>query len=354
MRIAAILIPCVVLLGCASARPASTPRAALQAAEVYYWPPGPVLAHPTVRNGAVVEYPQAAPALLEAEAAFQAQRWDDAKAAYDRALEQCPTCYAALTGWGDVEISRRDKAGDIPAALARYERALELNPDDPQLHAFRGSALLRIGRGREGLQELTEALVLRPRYPLPLAILERVKAGGLPVQLDAVPLSPTGWLVPTGESTAGKTQMDFVYAGRGANTLDDMPWIVYGTCKWLGPNGEYKAEQATRRPWDARVEAGCLAKVAEGYKGQTASLAKLEKERGVHLLQHGKALARLVRANDAGYLGEFITYEIRSRMEPQVTLLLGPAERERLRAYVVTFVLGLPGGAAPAAPAPTP
>lgn len=346
MRLGTVLTFVLLSMGCAHAQRPTPPSTPFDAAEQHYWPPGRLIEHPVVRNGQVEEYAQPAPALAEAEVAFRAKRWDEAEAGYLRALEQCPTCYAALTGWADVEITRKD--GDVVAALRRYEQALELNSTDPQLHAFRASTLFRLGRGKDGVQELVEALVLRPRYKFALALAEQAKAVlRLPLNLDVEPLSPTGRLVSTKPN-----EMGYVNAGRVPNTLDDLPWIMYGTCRWVGPNNEFKGDLAAMRPWDAQVEAKCLAKVADGFKAQAGIVAKMEKEKKVRLLQHTAGLTRLANANDAGYLAEFVTYEIQSRMEPQVTLTLRGEQRARLQLYVERFVLGLKNDGAEATAAP--
>ena len=290
---------------------------------------------PFVRGGVVEGFPQPAPALADAEKAFIAERWADAQAAYKLALEQCPTCYTAMAGWADCELRR--SGGDLPGALGWYERALELNPYDAQLHVFRASALFRMGRVPEAQRELVEALVLRPRYgfALKLALAAR-QARSLPMEIDAVPLLPTGYL-----KSAGGDKLTFVKTS-GGNAIDDLPWIFYAACKRIGPNKEYAANPTPRHPWDRSVETGCLKSLAARYKEQNAALSEAEKARNLRVERQGSAgLDRLVRAVDAGYLDEFVTYEIQARMEPSVTLILPIATRQRIQGYVERFVLGL-------------
>jgi tetratricopeptide (TPR) repeat protein len=51
-----------------------------------------------------------------------------------------------------------EKAGNLPGALEKYRKALELNPDHVGIRTNFAAALLRTGRWEEGIAELREAL----------------------------------------------------------------------------------------------------------------------------------------------------------------------------------------------------
>ncbi len=60
------------------------------------------------------------------------------------------------------EGSALEKAGDIPAALARYREAVAMNPDHAGIRTNYALALLRLGQWTEGLTELHGAVELDP------------------------------------------------------------------------------------------------------------------------------------------------------------------------------------------------
>ena len=120
---------------------------------------------------------------------------------------------------------------------------------------------------------------------------------------------------------------------------DLIPWALYGTCKSIGPNKEFKDAPSDARPWSAQIETQCLSKLADVQKRTAEKLAEPGKIKFVQ--QRSRPLERLVDAKDAGYLDEFVLYEVQSRMNPQATLTLTTEQRERVRLYVERFILGV-------------
>ena len=56
-------------------------------------------------------------------------------------------------------------SGDVEAAALRYERAFDLNPNDPDLLADWGELLRDTGKIEEAIVQLTHAMRLNPNYP---------------------------------------------------------------------------------------------------------------------------------------------------------------------------------------------
>ena len=83
---------------------------------------------------------------------------DAALAAYERALAIDADHAGALGGRGQARIVR----GEVALGLADLDRALELVPLRPELHANRGYALHRLGRSAEAMMALDRALELDP------------------------------------------------------------------------------------------------------------------------------------------------------------------------------------------------
>jgi tetratricopeptide (TPR) repeat protein/mono/diheme cytochrome c family protein len=86
--------------------------------------------------------------------------FDDAIAAYERALAIDPRYAKALNNLADTLMS----AGRIAEAIPRYEQAVALDPSLPEARNNLGAALWRRGDYPRAERELREALRLRPGY----------------------------------------------------------------------------------------------------------------------------------------------------------------------------------------------
>ena len=98
---------------------------------------------------------------LRGSAAYEAGQYTEALAAYDRALALRPDDPNALNNRG---IALRN-LGRYDEALADYDRALALGPDHPDTLNNRGIALNYLKRHDEALADLDRALALRPDHP---------------------------------------------------------------------------------------------------------------------------------------------------------------------------------------------
>lgn len=90
-------------------------------------------------------------------------RWDDARAHYERALAINPFHTRALNNLG----AGLDRRGDTSGALRLFERALAIAPDAADLHVNYGTALTRARRFDDAVRALTAAIALDPRDPNP-------------------------------------------------------------------------------------------------------------------------------------------------------------------------------------------
>jgi tetratricopeptide (TPR) repeat protein len=144
--------------------------------------------------GAVKNKPTDADLQVELGMAFfDAERWDEAMAAFQQALTLNPNSVGAYNGIGRVHyhigppaeaIAAYEKAmsldphdiypafglgilytaklGDYERALETFRRGLAHNPDDPLLSAFLGSTYARMGRFDEALERLQQVVALQP------------------------------------------------------------------------------------------------------------------------------------------------------------------------------------------------
>ena len=97
---------------------------------------------------------------------------------YPEALANTEALAAALGTQGEVEAAvellahlaaARRLAGDLPAAIEAWRRALALRPATPELLSDLGAALLEQGETEAALDALNRALALRPEFPQALS-----------------------------------------------------------------------------------------------------------------------------------------------------------------------------------------
>ncbi len=93
---------------------------------------------------------------------FTAQRLEDAKAAFGRALSEDLSYYMAHARLGDIALAQHDTAG----ALLEYGSAAELNADDPVLRQGYGLALLASHRATEAAAEFRKAIEIDPYFAM--------------------------------------------------------------------------------------------------------------------------------------------------------------------------------------------
>lgn len=100
-------------------------------------------------------------AMDAAETAFRAKDYDEAAKQYRAAIKATPSYYIAHAYLGDALLFGEKK--NVEGALAAYEQAIKLNPDDYRLYFFRASVHRNLGHTQQVMDDLRHALTLRPR-----------------------------------------------------------------------------------------------------------------------------------------------------------------------------------------------
>lgn len=275
--------------------------------------------HPVVQEWPVNEKAEAL--LQEAEPLFQAEHYAEAAKLYERATTVCPDCYEAWSFRGDAALF----SGDAATGLAHYRKAASLNPYDYRLFFYQGNALLHLGRLDEAREAWAWSLVLNPRNPLIRQVFQQNPQLGLVIREDA--FVPRGVARKEGDAVAVEFDPDY-----GAE------WLAYANCKglWLGePSHRQEVTGSTDPGFTSDEELECLASalavhVSQREKG-TADKVDPSLDGVVAIVQDGMA-------------SELIAFEMGARVYPQVTLTLGDAARQRLREYVLRYVLVPAGG----------
>ena len=75
-------------------------------------------------------------------------------------LAQNPNCWLAQNNLGIILVQK----GEIDAAIAQYQRALEINPNLAEVHNNLGNAFIKKGQVREAMGQYQDALLVRPNY----------------------------------------------------------------------------------------------------------------------------------------------------------------------------------------------
>ncbi|QIB64316.1 O-linked N-acetylglucosamine transferase, SPINDLY family protein [Kineobactrum salinum] len=90
---------------------------------------------------------------------YQARAWDRASALAVQLTRDYPGDAFAWKSLGSVLL----ESGDWVRSLEPLDQALQLDPQDPELHNTRAQALYRLGRAVEAVDHLETALKLKPR-----------------------------------------------------------------------------------------------------------------------------------------------------------------------------------------------
>lgn len=252
-----------------------------------------------------------------AEDAFRVKDYAEAEAHYRAATKLAPTYYLAHAYLGDALLfgDKKDEAG----ALAAYEKAISLNPDDYRLYFFRSTVHRRLGHRKEAVVDLRHSLLLKPRNETLLNLVRNARGvNGLRAETEL--------FVPRAFVRATDEGVDiFVDADR-------TEWLAWANCKalWLGEPAYRKARGAgTAGGWSSQEDYECLVNLITVY------VSEREAGRGTH----DDRLERLEAVAKEGLLDAMVLYEFGSRVDPAVTLKLPEAQRAQVERYIERYVL---------------
>lgn len=259
--------------------------------------------------------PEVQKILERSEPLFEAQRYDEAGKLYQEALAIAPNSALLWLHWGDCAYFQQD----LDAALERYQKAAQLDPDDYQVHFYLGQTLALMSRDAEAREEFTSSLLFRPRNPSLTHVLRRIGPRmGLTLK-DAI-IKPRAIALQRNDGIDVYVDKDHPY------------WIAFGVCKaiWLG-DASYRQEMVgtPTHMFSTLEELDCLSRTVDAYEG-----AKKD--------ANGKSdpeMERLITVVDAHMAGTLVLYELASRFKPDLARSLNADERKKLRAFIAQFVL---------------
>jgi tetratricopeptide (TPR) repeat protein len=91
----------------------------------------------------------------------QAHIYRDVETLWRETIAKNPRCWMAYDNLGIALAA----SGRIQEAIAHYDQALQINPNDPETHNNLGSALSQSGAIQQAILQYKQALRIRPRYP---------------------------------------------------------------------------------------------------------------------------------------------------------------------------------------------
>jgi len=258
-------------------------------------------------------------AMAEAEKAYRQGLHETSIKGYAKAVRAQPNNFLALSHTGDAYLS----LGQIPYALAYFDKAIAANPFAYESHARRAIALVKLEEWEKARVSFATTLAMVPRNRFVLDEISFYQAL-LKVDIYKQLLTPRVQVLMEGKSPS--IHVDKVSTGEA------QVWMMYGLCRavWLAEPGlAGKRKQAAGMKWNSREDSECLGSALEIYdrlraEGKLVPLADFERLRAII---------------KAGFLQEFLYYQFGSQVFAQITLFHSPDKFERLRNFIRQFVL---------------
>ncbi|HEX7314916.1 MAG TPA: tetratricopeptide repeat protein [Pyrinomonadaceae bacterium] len=265
-------------------------------------------------------------AMRAGEAAFLKGDFDNALAAYERALALDPKLYEAPLFAGDVMLQK----GQFEKAGEWYARAIKLDPDREQAYRYWGNTLLKQARLDEARDKYVDAVVADPYNGYTWenglfrwANVKAVRLGHPKIDVRSDFLQKDGRNVVTLDPKSGEKPGD----GSAA-------WAAYGLTRAAWALNDYErfrkahpGEKTYRH--SLAEEAAALRGVIEGVRNQ---------QKAGEVKQLSKDLQLLTQIEEAGLLEAYVLF---ARPDPGIArdyVEYRKANRDKLRRYLVEYL----------------
>ncbi|HEY0080366.1 MAG TPA: tetratricopeptide repeat protein [Pyrinomonadaceae bacterium] len=258
----------------------------------------------------------------EAEAVFAQGKLDEALKTYQKALQLDPKLYEAALFSGDVYTQK----GDFEQAEIWYQKAIAINPDRETAYRYSATPLMRKGKHKEARDRYVEAYISEPY--------NRFSSAGLVQWARATntALSHPEIEIPTKVTfdEKGDAKIDLA-----ANALlsgkDDgsSAWISYGATRT-----SWRKEKFAKTFPQQKTYRHSLAEEADALRSVVALALADKKVKNLN-----PALAKLKKLNDEGLLEAYILLAHADEGIAQDYPLYLKDNRDKLRRYVVEYIL---------------
>jgi tetratricopeptide (TPR) repeat protein len=261
-------------------------------------------------------------AMREGEASYVKGNLDAALASYQRALEHDPKLYEAALFAGDMYF----KKGQAFKAAEWYERAIQIAPDRETAYRYSASPLMEAGKLDEARARYIEAVIAEPFNRLAWAGVARwAEAAG--VQLGHPKID-----VPTSVTPLKDNKMTINISPDSLGKEDgSAAWMAYGISRAAWATSKFAKEFPNEKQYrhTLREEADALRMVVESVNSQT-------KDKKIKTLD--PSLARLVKLHEEGLLEAYILLARADQGIAQDYAEYRKTNRDKLRRYLSEYV----------------
>jgi tetratricopeptide (TPR) repeat protein len=266
--------------------------------------------------------PEANKLMTEAEALFSRGKHDDALKNYQKALQLDPKLYLAALFSGDVYTQR----GDFQQAEVWYQKAIEIDPNRETAYRYSATPLMKQGKYDQARARYVEAYISEPYSRFSVAGLSQW------AQTTNTRLSHPAIDIPTDvtfdEKGDAKINLD-AGALLGGKEDGSFGWISYGATR-----SRWRKEKFAQTFPQEKTYRHSLAEEADALRSVLA-VATADKK----VKQLSPSLAKLKKLDEEGLLEAYILLARPDQGIAQDYAAYLSQNRDKLRRYVVTYVL---------------
>ena len=273
-----------------------------------------------------------------AESLFQQKRFDEATKEYQATVNAEPGCAVAWLYLGELPFGKHD----WKAALANYNKAIEIDDSNAQAHRFAADTLSRMGRYPEAEEEYIHAIARDPAYQEAWKALENLgKQLGFRVEQHPF-VVPKGLL---GHDRNGDVEIAYPEEGGKIQAR----WMAYATCKavWEFEPGFREKRSGSKDNSTSHLTLGeereCVANYIEGELNSMAaerSDKKLPEMKLDELAGHASAdVGFLYQVMSAEMLDGFVLFEDIGRACPFSLSMIDKSLLEAVEAYIRKYIV---------------
>ncbi|HWT00880.1 MAG TPA: tetratricopeptide repeat protein [Pyrinomonadaceae bacterium] len=268
-------------------------------------------------------------AMRVASEAFSAKDYEKAAREYERAARLDPALYEAALYAGNTHYSLKswDKAGEW------FARAIAIDPEKETAHRYWADALMYAGKQEEARDRFFEAVIADPYSQLTWRGLSNW------AERNKVTLAHPKIEIPTSVSSPSGGNVSITIdekALKEDNADGSAAWMMYGLSRAVWPTGKdgKLSERFAKAYPNEKTYRHSLAEEADALRMVVTMLKE-----GKKVKQLEPSLARLVKLEEAGLIEPYVLFARADRGIAQDFAEYRKANREKLRRYLLEYVI---------------